>query len=138
MGTWVSGNAMAFYVGGTGTRTASAWKKANALGEDRQPLLHIEYTTGGVFERYVLDGNDDVEESSVLDLDDDSLSFVASVVCTAEEVVSLKVELPEGVSQGVETLRGLTLVLVPNVGLVVVATALEGGTLESERDPLTT
>ncbi len=74
MGTWVSGNAMAFYVGGTGTRTASAWKKANSLGDNRQPLLHIEYTTGA-FERYVLDGNDDVEESSWLDLTDDSLSF---------------------------------------------------------------
>ncbi len=74
MGGWASGNAMAFYIGGNGERVASAYKKAMSLGEDRQPLLHIEYTTA-VFQSYVSNGNDDVEESSFLDLDDDSLSF---------------------------------------------------------------
>ena len=74
LGTWASGNAMAFYVIGNGERVASAYKKAVWLGEERQPLLHIEYTTA-VSITYVSDGNDDVEEGSFLVLDDDSLSF---------------------------------------------------------------
>ena len=74
MGTWASGNAMAFYIGGNGERVASAYKKAMSLGEDRQPLLHIEYSTA-VSTTYVSDGNDDVEEDSSYNPDGNRLRF---------------------------------------------------------------
>ncbi len=39
---WVSGNAVAFLIDGTGKRTADSYEG----GSEKAPLLHVEYTTG--------------------------------------------------------------------------------------------
>jgi len=61
-GAWVSGNAMAFIITGSGHRTAKSYDGSSGDA----PLLHVEYTggTAGGTDYRVSQSTDDAEESS--------------------------------------------------------------------------
>ncbi len=48
LGSWTSGSSIALYIGGTGMRRASTFKRANSTGLDVAPRLHIEYASNAV------------------------------------------------------------------------------------------